>query len=136
MGDGIFLLRRKLRRGPSVFRKIQDRIIAEAVLPLRFRRDQSLEDPLGMQHPAVRKGGADIAGKVCRTLLSLRIAELLDDACILHRIGCVLAEIARTVHTRQSQHVIDAQAGIIGHDDVPVLQHIVGPHVAANADGL
>ena len=98
--------------------------------------DQALEDAFCVEDTSVCKCSTDIAGEVCRAFIPLRIAKFMDDACILHLIRGILPEIAGTVNARKSQHVINTKAGVVRHDDVIVLQHMMCKHITANADGL
>ena len=136
MRNRVLFLRRQLRRGLAILREVEDRIISETMLPLRLMGDQALEDAFCVEDTSVCKCSADIAGEVCRAFIPLRIAKLMDDACILHIIRGILTEVAGTVNARKSQHVINTKAGVVRHDDVIVLQHMMCKHIAANADGL
>ena len=84
MRDRVLLLRCQFRRSPTILRKVEDRIISETMLPLRLMGDQALEDAFCVEDTSVCKCSADIAGEVCRAFIPLRIAKLMDDACIFH----------------------------------------------------
>ena len=96
-----------------IWRIIEDRIIAKALLPADLRCDLSANDPGKHMFAAIFGHITDGTDELCAPLL---ILHLIDDVLILGRIIRIISQKTGRIHARSAIHRIDRQTGIIRDD--------------------
>ena len=133
MTDRIFFFRRQFRTGFSVFRKIQNRIVAETVFTGWLFGNQTFKQTFGMENTAIGEGGTYITGEMRSALLPFRMSEFMNDSGVFDIIGSIFAQVPCRIYSGKSEHIVYTETGVIGHDDIIILKHVMSLHIVTYA---
>ena len=125
VGNGVFLLRRKLGIGLFKLRQVKYRVVAEAAHALG--REQNLSGAFAARDdpPAVRPEAGNDADEFRRAPLRRNVLQIFKQIGNALRVGAFMA-VAGGVHARRAVQRVHHETGIIGQNG-----HTAGLH-----DGL
>ena len=123
MGNLVLLFSGKLSSGLSVFRKVENGVIAKALFSTGFFRNLSRASGFRLQNLSIRKNRNNGAGKVGHPAFTAALFHHSQDTTILFGIGSIHPQKAGRINSGTEGKGFNGQTGIIRHHQVIFLQN-------------